>query len=117
MEPSSVCDVLVHGDGLAGLALAQPHKTFVDCDAHQPGGKLGVALELVQLLVRLEEGILRDVFRVLAVLGNVLRYPENLPLVLANQLLKRRGVPLFGALNQRNVGVDLVGRLGIGWLA
>ena len=100
-------DVFVHGDGLAGLTLAQAHKTLVDCDADQPGGELGVALELVQLFVRLEERILRDVFRVLAVLGNVLRYPENLPFVLPNQLLKRRRVTLFCALYERYVGVDL----------
>jgi hypothetical protein len=56
-------------------------------------------LELVQLLVRLEERILRDVFRVLAVLGNVLRYPKNLAFILLNELLKRRGVPLFCARN------------------
>ena len=109
-------DVFVHGDGLAGLTLAQAHKTLVDGDADQPGGKLGVSLELVQLLVRLEERILRDVFRVLTVLGNVLRYPENLPLILPNQLLKRRRIPLFRALNERYVGVDLFRRWGLdGW--
>ena len=48
-------DVFVHGDGLAGLALAQPHKALVDCDADQPGRELGVSLELIQLLVSLEE--------------------------------------------------------------
>ena len=110
-------DIFVHGDGLAGLTLAQAHKTFVDCDADQPGGELGVALELVQLLVSLEEGILRDVFRVFAVLGNMLRYPKDLPFVLPDQLLKGSRIPLFGALDQRNVRVDLFRSLGIGWLA
>jgi hypothetical protein len=49
-------------------------------------------------------------------LGNVLRYPKNLPFILPYQLLKRRCVTLFRALYQRYVGVDLFRNWGLdGW--
>ena len=51
--------------------------------------------------------VLRDVFGVFTVLGNMLRYPEDLPFVLPDQLLEGCCVPLLGARNQRYVGVDL----------
>ena len=91
-------DVLVHGDGFAGLALAETHEALVDRDADEPGRELGVSLELVQLLVSLEECVLRDVFGVFTVLGNVLCYAEDLALVLPDELLKCSRVPVFRAL-------------------
>jgi hypothetical protein len=100
-------NVLVHGDGFAGLALAQPHEALIDGDADEPGRELGVSLELVQLLVGLEECVLRNVFSVFTVLGNVLRHPEDLALVLPDQLLKCSRIPLFRARYKRYVGVDL----------
>ena len=51
--------------------------------------KLGVSLELLQLLVSLEECILRNVFGIFTVLGNMLRNPEDLAFVLPDKLLKR----------------------------
>ena len=76
-------DVLIHGDGFGGFALAEAHEALVDRDADQPGGELGVALELLQLLEGLEEDVLGDVFGVFAVLGDVLGGAEDLALVLA----------------------------------
>ena len=74
----------------------------------QPGRELGVALELVEFLVGLEEGILRDIFGVLPVLRNMLRNPKNLPLILAGTNCSNAAVsPFFGALYEGDVGVDL----------
>ena len=81
-------DVLVHGDGLAGLAFAQAHEALVDGDADEPGGELRVSLELVELFVGLEKGVLGDVFGVFAILRDVLGDPEDLPFVLADELLE-----------------------------
>ena len=106
-------DVFVHGDGFAGFALAQTHEAFVDGDADEPGGELGVSLELIQLLVSLEECILRDVFGVFTVLGDVLRYAKDLALVLSDELLKCCSVPVFRALYKRYVGVYLFRRWGL----
>src|SRR6202035_4593654 len=106
-------DVLVHGDRSTGLALAQPHQAFVDGDADQPGGELGVALELIELLIRLQESVLGNILRVFTVLRDMLRNPEDLPVVLSNQLLERRDVPTASALNERNVGVNLVRYWGL----
>jgi hypothetical protein len=100
-------DILVHGDGFAGLALAEAHEALVDCDADEPGRELGVSLELLQLLVSLEECILRDVFGVFTVLSNMLRYAEDLALVLPDELLESSRIPLFRARYERYVGVDL----------
>src|SRR6185437_16753326 len=91
--------------GLAGLAPPEPHQALIDGDANQPGRKLRVALKLLQLFIRLQEGVLRNVLGVFAVLGDVLRHPENLPLILTYQLLEGRRVPFFRAVNQRNVRV------------
>ena len=99
-------DVFIHGDSLACLALAQPHKALIDGDADEPCRELRVPLELVQLLICLEEGVLRDVFSVFTVLCNVLRNPEYLALILANELFKSSLVALFRASNQRYVGVN-----------
>src|SRR6185437_15986707 len=79
-------DVGVHGDSLTGLALAQPHKALIDRDANQPGRESGVSLKLVELLISLEKCVLRDVFGVFTVLSNMLRYPEDLALVLPDKL-------------------------------
>jgi hypothetical protein len=99
-------DVLVHGDGLTGLALAEAHKALVDGDADQPGRELGVSLELVELLVCLEKCILRNVFSVFTVLRYVLRYAEDLALVLPDKLLEGGCVSIFGARNQRYVRMN-----------
>ena len=100
-------NVLVHGDCLRGFALAQAHQALVDGDAGQPGRELGVALELIEFLVGLEEGILGDVFGVFAVLGNVLGDAKDLPLVLADELGECGCISSAGSLDQSDVGVDL----------
>jgi hypothetical protein len=73
-------------------------------------------LELLQLLVCLEEGILRNVFSVFTVLRYMLRYSKDLAFILPYQLLKGCCVSTFGALNQRYVWVDLFRTWGLdGW--
>jgi len=53
-------------------------------------------------------------FGVFAVLRNVLRDPEDLPVVLADQRIVRRNIPAAYALYQRHVGMLLV--LSCNWL-
>src|SRR6185312_2909114 len=101
-------EVFVHGNGLAGLALAQAHEALIDGDADKPGRELRVPLELIQLLVSLEESVLCNVFGIFTVLSNVLRYAEDLALVLPDQLLESGRVPLFRALNKSYVGVNFL---------
>jgi len=50
---------------------------------------------------------LRNVFSVFTVLSNMLRDPEDLALVLTDQLLKCCGIPFFCARYERYVGVYL----------
>ena len=51
-----------------------------------------------------------------SVLIPCLNEAENLPFVLPYQLLKRRGIAMFGAIHQRYVWVDLFRRWGLdGW--
>jgi len=56
------------------------------------------------LLVGLEECILRNVFGVFTVLCNMLRDPEDLALVLTDQLLKCCGITFFSARYERRPG-------------
>ncbi len=79
----------------------------------EPGRELGVSLELVQLLVSLEECILRDVFGVFTVLSNMLRYAEDLALVLPDELLKCSCIPCLCTLYECYVRVDLFRRWGL----
>ena len=60
--------------------------------------------KLVELFVGFQKSVLRDVFGVFAVLGDVLGDAEDLPLVLADELSKGAGVAGAGALDKGNVG-------------
>ena len=91
--PSSVSQILVDRNHLAGAPLAQPHQAFVDRDSHQPCVKLRVPLKLIELFIRLQKRVLHHVFGVFAVLRDVLRNPEDLPLVLADQRVVGRDIP------------------------
>jgi hypothetical protein len=62
---------------------------------------------LIELLIRLQERILHYVFGVFAVLRNVLRNPEDLPLVLAHQRVVRRHIAGADLCYQRHVGMLL----------
>jgi hypothetical protein len=94
---------------LAGAPLAQPHQRFVHRNPHQPRIKLGVALELVELLVRLQEGVLHDVLSILAVLRDVLRNAKDLPVVLLYQRLEGVYIAAPGTLDERYVRMHLFG--------
>jgi hypothetical protein len=79
-------------------------------------------LKLIELLVRLQKRVLHYVFGIFAVLRNVLRNPEDLPLVFVNEFVVRRDISAADPLNQGHIGMLLVfacyrldGRHG-GWL-
>ena len=80
---------LVEGDRFVGLPPAQLHQRLVDRDADDPGVELGIALELVQVLVGLHEGLLQHVLGIFAVLRDVLRQTEDLAFVAAHQFAER----------------------------
>ena len=84
----------------SGASTAELHQRFVHRDSDQPGIKLGLHLELRQILVRLQECVLHYVFRVFAVLRNVLRNPENVPVVTPNEFLERADIAGFRGINQ-----------------
>ena len=71
-----------------GPPAPQLHQRFVDRNADQPGIKLGLPLELIQISVSLEERILHHIFRVFTVLCDVLRYAEDIPIVASDQFLE-----------------------------
>ncbi len=100
--------VLVHRDEFAGAPLAQAHQTLVYRDPDQPCVELRVPLKLVELLVCLEKRVLHDVFGVFAVLRDVLRDPEDLPLVLADQGVVGSDIAAANSCDQRHVGMLLV---------
>jgi hypothetical protein len=79
---------------------------FVHRDAHQPGIKLRVALELVELLVRLQERVLHHILGVFAVLNDVLRNAKNLAIVLLHQLLVRRYIAPPRPLHEQDVRMN-----------
>ncbi len=109
-------DVLVDRDHFAGAPLAQPHQALVYCDSNQPCVKFRIPLKLIELLVRLQERVLHDVFSVFAVLRDVLRNPEDLPVVLADELVVRRDIAGADPFNKGYVGMRLVFVLqSIGW--
>ena len=88
--------------------LSQAHQALVDCDSNQPCVKLRVPLKLIELFVRLEERVLHHVFGIFAVLRDVLRNPEDLPLILADQRIVSRDITSAYPLDQGYVGVLLV---------
>ena len=71
--------------------------------------ELRIALELVQLLVRLQEGVLHHVLGILAVLGDVLRNAKDLPVVLLHQGLKGVHIARPGLFDEQNVRMHLFG--------
>jgi hypothetical protein len=81
-------------------------RNFVDRDAHQPGIELRLSLELFQVGVGLEERILHHIFRVLAVLRDVLRNAKYVPVVTPDQFLERAYISALGGLNQRQLIAD-----------
>jgi len=97
--------ILVHGDQFARAPLAQPHQTLVYRDSYQPCVKFRVPLKLIELLIGFEKRILHYVFGVFAVLRNVLRNPEELPLVLADQRVIGREIPGANPLYEGDIGV------------
>ena len=80
-------------------------RRFVDCDSNQPCVELRVSLELVDLFVRLEERILHDIFSVFTVLRDMLRNPEDLPVVLADQRIVGRNIAAAHPVDQGYVGM------------
>ncbi len=115
-------DVLVDRNHLAGAPLAQPHQAFVDRNPHQPGVKLRIALKLLELFVRLQEGVLHDVLGILAILRDVLGDAKELALVLADQQIVGRDISAAHPFDQGYVWMRLEfscnrldGRHG-GWL-
>jgi hypothetical protein len=67
----------------------------------------------VKLLIRLQEGVLDNVLGIFLVLRNVPRDAEDLPVVLADELLKRSFVPSFSPLYEGYVRVYLFRRWGL----
>jgi hypothetical protein len=65
-------------------------------------------LKLVELFVRLQESVLHHVFGVFAVLRNVLRNPEDLPLVLADKRVIRGHIAGADLGYQGHIGMLLV---------
>src|SRR6266446_3059139 len=104
-------DVLVQRDHALRPTSPQLHQRFVDRNAHQPGIKLALALELIQIAVGLKEGILHHIFRVFAVLGDVLRNAKHIPVVAPDKFLKCRYISAFGGLNQSQLITDWFGYL------
>ena len=79
-------------DGFVGFAAAQLHERLIDGDTHDPGVELGIALELVEVLIGLHEGLLEHVFGILAILRDVLGQPEDLALIAPHQFAKCTGI-------------------------
>jgi hypothetical protein len=72
-------------------------------NAHQPGIKLGLPLKLSQVLIRLQERVLHNVFGILAILRDVLRNAENVAVVPLHQLLKRCNVSAASGIDQQRL--------------
>ena len=79
-----IVDLLVQRDGTVRLALTELHQRLVDRDPYDPRVEPRIALELVQVLIGLQKGLLKHVFGVFPILGDVHRKPENLALVAFN---------------------------------
>ena len=84
--------------------------------------KISNSLKLIELLVRLQKRVLHDIFGVFAVLRDVLRDTEELPLIFADQRVECRNITSANPFNKGYVGMLLVfscnrldGRHG-GWL-
>ncbi len=73
--------IFIQRDHAFGPTTAQFHQRFVDRDPDQPGIELGLTLELIQIGVSLEERILHHIFRVFAVLRDVLRDAKYIPVI------------------------------------
>src|SRR5262249_15261559 len=94
-------NVLIQRDRTLGPTTAQFHQRLVDRYTHEPSIKLRLALKLFQVAVGLQEGILHHVFRVLAVLRDVLSDSKNVAIVSLDQFLERRYIAPLSRLNQR----------------
>ena len=64
---------------------------------------------MVELLVRLQKGVLHDVLSILAVLRDVLCDTKDLPVVLLHQRLEGVYIPAPGPLDERYVRMHLFG--------
>src|SRR5262249_2127761 len=69
--------------------------------------------ELFQVAVRLQERILHHILRVLAVLRDVLRDAEDVPVVPPDQILERRIVAVLGRLDERQFFANSLAYVGL----
>jgi hypothetical protein len=65
------------------------HQPFVDGDANKPGIKPGISPETRQILIRLHEGVLHNLFGVLPAVSNPFSHPKHSRLIVLDELLKR----------------------------
>ena len=70
--------------------------------------KISNSFKLVELLVSLEERVLHYIFRVFAILRNVLRDPKDLPVIFTYQCVVRGHVARAHPFNKGDVGMLLV---------
>src|SRR5882762_4415897 len=90
-------------------------KRFIRGDAHKPSVKAGIFLEILEVRVRLEEGILHGVLGVLAIPSNVHGQPEDFRFIAVYQLFEGMRIATLGGGHQqvfvvaRNGGRQTVG--------
>src|SRR4029077_9390094 len=82
----------------------QYHEGFIHGDACQPGGKLRLFLEGVEMKEGLVKALLRDIFSILAVFRYALRHGKNSLLVARNQFLEYLRIPNLCGSHQLDVG-------------
>jgi hypothetical protein len=76
-EPVLVLATAIDGDLRPPLSFAQKHERGIDADPGEPGGKLGSAIEALQVDKGAQEGVLQRIFRVFAVARDAVNRPHQ----------------------------------------
>jgi hypothetical protein len=87
--------------------LAKFHQGPVDDDPREPGGKLGVTSECLDVEVRLQVGLLQRIFSLGIVLQNGAGYSEQAAVISPHHDLERR---VIGGTYSAREGSVVVGR-------
>ncbi len=79
-------DRLIERNRSVRSPLSQLHQRFIYCYSYNPGVKLGIPLKIVQVSISLQKSFLEYIFRVIVVLGDLLRHSEYPAIVVLDEI-------------------------------
>jgi len=82
-------------------AFAEPHQSFIGSDSHEPCIESRVSVEILEVCVGFQEGILHGVFGVFVISCDVPLEAENLVFIAIDKFLEGGSVPSPGGGDEK----------------